>query len=190
MSDNVPAVMSSFFFLFFGLFVCLFVETESLVAQAGLELLILLLVIPKCQHYQHVPPCQALLQSLLFTSLCSCFPDCNGDLIQCFLSLYPFVPPPCLCFLWMLYNYHIPIQSPILPHSLALPWFTLLFHCTSLILTLISVFVSLSVCSPLVLCPSAHHASYFYIATLPLTCLSHLKCQPCRNFTLLFVVVF
>lgn len=48
MSDNVPAVMSSFFFLFFGLFVCLFVETESLVAQAGLELLILLLVIPKC----------------------------------------------------------------------------------------------------------------------------------------------
>ena len=83
-----------------------------------------------------------------------------------------FFPPPCLCFLWMLYNYHIPIQSPILPHSLALPWFTLLFHCTSLILTLISVFVSLSVCSPLVLCPSAHHASYCYIPPSPISYLS------------------
>jgi hypothetical protein len=54
-----------------------------------------------------------------------------------------FVPPPCLCFLWMLSNYHIRILSLIFSHSLPLPWFIFLSHSTSLILTLVSVFVSL-----------------------------------------------
>jgi hypothetical protein len=54
-----------------------------------------------------------------------------------------FVPPPCLCFLWMLFNYHIYILSLIFSHSLPLSWFIFFSHCTSLILTLVSVFVSL-----------------------------------------------
>jgi hypothetical protein len=39
----------------------------------------------------------------------------------------------------MLPNYHVPILSLIFSHSLPLPWFILLPHCTSLILTLVSV---------------------------------------------------
>jgi hypothetical protein len=38
---------------------------------------------------------------------------------------------PCLFFLCMLSNYHIPILSPIFFHSLPLLWFILLSHCTS-----------------------------------------------------------
>ena len=43
----------------------------------------------------------------------------------------------------MLSNYHIYILSLIFSHSSPLPWFIFLSHCTSLILTLVSVFVSL-----------------------------------------------
>ena len=59
------------------------------------------------------------------------------------LSIYIFFSPLCLCFLWMLSNYHIYILLLIFSHSSPLPWFIFLSHCTSLILTLVSVFVSL-----------------------------------------------
>ena len=61
-----------------------------------------------------------------------------------FIYIYiSFVPPPCLCFLWMLSNYHIYILSLIFSYSSPLPWFIFLSHCTSLFLTLVSVLVSL-----------------------------------------------
>ena len=49
----------------------------------------------------------ARFYSLLFTSLCSCSPDCNGDLIQYFLS-----PSPCAFSLSFLPLYVIQLSHP------------------------------------------------------------------------------
>ena len=44
-------------------------------------------IISKCQHYQHVPLCQVLVFVIYLSLLL--FPNCNGDLMQCFLYIYP-----------------------------------------------------------------------------------------------------